>query len=326
MRIDRSHFPWAICTLLATAVVTILYFAAQHEDPTDPFKFLGITISLPEFFREAAHRRNTVGAKPMGLMFGIVAFAIFIFASALGVRKKKRLWPIGSVQFWLKAHIWLTTFTIPLVLFHCGFHAGGPHTTTLIWLYSIVMVSGFWGIALQQFMPKLMKESLPREVVFEQIPNIRAKIMEEALTFRGQMSKQASTPAPAPVAVAASPEGGASSVVAPPVAEVDPSPQVLVDFLDEEGIPFIMDKKGKQTRLADERVSNDVFRVLKLNVSDGFRSKVDDIQMWCDEHRLMARQERLHMVLHGWLIIHVPVSFALLVWTFWHAYITWAYL
>ena len=202
MRIDRSHFPWAICTLLATAVVTILYFAAQHEDPTEPFKFLGITISLPEFFREAAHRRNTVGAKPMGLMFGIVAFAIFIFASALGVRKKKRLWPIGSVQFWLKAHIWLTTFTIPLVLFHCGFRTGGPHTTTLFWLYSIVMVSGFWGIALQQFMPRLMKESLPREVVFEQIPNIRAKIMEEALTFRGQMSKQASTPAPAPVAVA----------------------------------------------------------------------------------------------------------------------------
>ena len=325
MRIDRSHFPWAIFTLLATAAATILYFAAKHEDPSDPFKFLGFTVSLPEFFRDAAHRRNTVGAKPMGLIFGITAFAIFIFASALGVRKKKRLWPIGSVQFWLKAHVWLTTFTIPLVLFHCGFRTGGSHTTTLFWLYAIVMVSGFWGIALQQFMPKLMKESLPREVVFEQIPNIRAKIMEEALTFRGQMSKQATAPAPAPAALAAaSAEGAASAVVAPP--EVDPSPQVLVDFLDEEGIPFIMDKKGKATRLADERVSNDVFRVLKLNVSDGFRSKVEDIQLWCDEHRLMARQERLHMILHGWLIIHVPISFALLVWTFWHAYITWAYL
>jgi len=32
------------------------------------------------------------------------------------------------------------------------------------------------------------------------------------------------------------------------------------------------------------------------------------------------------MILHGWLIIHVPISFVLLVWTFWHAYITWGYL
>ena len=324
MRIDRSHFPWAIFTLLATIAATLLYFAAQHEDPTQPFSFLGITIALPDFFREAAHRRNTVGAKPMGLLFGITAFAIFVFASALGVRKKKRLWPIGRVEFWLRAHIWLTTLTIPLVLFHCGFRTGGPHTTTLFWLYAIVMISGFWGIALQQFMPRLMKESLPREVVFEQIPNIRAKIYEEALTFRSQMFKQLSTPAPAPAAVAVPAGGAPSAAVAPPA--VDPSPQVLVDFLDEEGLPFLHDRKARKTRLADARVSDDVFKILKLNVSDGFRSKVEDIQMWSDEHRLMAKQERLHMILHGWLIIHIPISFMLLVWTFWHAYITWGYL
>jgi hypothetical protein len=330
MRFDRSHFPWLVFTVVATIGLTLLYLAAMHEDPSDPFKFLGITFALPDFFREAAHRRNTVGAKPMGLIFGITAFGIFLFASALGIRKKKRLWPIGRVQAWLRAHIWLTTLTIPLVLFHCGFHTGGPHTTTLFWLYAIVMVSGYWGIALQQFMPRLMKEALPREVVFEQIPNIRAKIYEDALTSRTQMAKKAAEPAPAaapaPSIAVAAPAGGSPSVVAAAPPAVDPSPQIIVDFLDEEGLVFLGDRRARKSRLADMRVSDEVFRMLSLNVSDGYRTQVENIQLYCDEHRLMARQERLHMILHGWLVIHVPISFALLVWTFWHAYITWAYL
>ena len=318
MRLDRSHFPWAFFTLLFTGLAAVLYLAARHDDPNQPFRLFGLAISLPDYFRDAAHRRNTVGAKPMGLAFGILAFAIFLFASALGIRKKRRLWPIGSVQTWLKAHIWLTIFTIPLVLFHSGFQLGGPHTTVLFWLYAIVMVSGFYGLALQQFMPRLMKETLSREVVYEQIPNIRSKIYEEALAFRGTTFKEIKASKTAPAEVA---EGEVAVV-----EQADPSPQVLVDFLDEEGLPFLRDKRARTSRLADVPTSNEVFKLLKLNVTEGYRAKVDDIQMWCDEHRLMARQAKLHHILHGWLLIHVPLSFALIIWTIWHAYITWAYL
>jgi len=59
MRIDRSHFPWIVFTVVATLAAGVLYLAAQHEDASDPFKFLGVTVALPDFFREAAHRRNT---------------------------------------------------------------------------------------------------------------------------------------------------------------------------------------------------------------------------------------------------------------------------
>lgn len=318
MRLDRSHVPWAFFTLVLTGIATGLYLAARHDDPNEPFRLFGLAISLPDFFRDAAHRRNTVGAKPMGLAFGILAFAIFLFASALGIRKKRRLWPIGNVETWLRAHIWLTIFTIPLVLFHSGFRTGGPQTTVLFWLYAIVMISGFYGLALQQFMPRLMTQSLPREVVYEQIPNIRTKIYEEALAFRGTTFKEIRA---AKAAVTEEEEG--EVVVS---EQADPSPQVLVDFLDEEGLPFLRDKRARTSRLAGVPTSNEVFKLLKLNVTEGYRAKVDDIQMWCDEHRLMARQAKLHHILHGWLLVHVPLSFALLIWTIWHAYITWAYL
>src|SRR5687767_7851097 len=71
MRLDRSHFPWAFFTLLFTGLAAVLYLAARHDDPNQPFRLFGLAVSLPDYFRDAAHRRNTVGAKPMGLAFGI---------------------------------------------------------------------------------------------------------------------------------------------------------------------------------------------------------------------------------------------------------------
>jgi hypothetical protein len=318
MRIDRSHVPWAIGTGLATVLVSVIYLAYFHPEVL-PFK-----VAFPSVIEEAPRTRNSAGATPIGFIYGTLALLIFVFAAALGIRKKKRLWRIGHVNLWLKAHIWLTLFTIPLVLLHCGFKLGGPHTTVLFWLYVVVMASGIYGIALQHYMPRLMKERLPREVVFEQIPNLRKRIYESTLTFRGQLHRgmQGDEKAAALATGSAPPKPGAAA--APVMTAEDSSPQVLLDFLDDELLPYL--RSGRSARLAEKRSSDDVFRLLKLNVSDMFRAKVEEIQGWVDDFRMMAVQARMHYWLHAWLIVHVPVSFILLVWTFWHAYITWVYL
>ncbi len=93
-----------------------------------------------------------VGATPLGLIYGTIALLIFIFAALLGARRNHPTWPGGKIKAWLRAHVWLTIFTIPLVLFHCGFRGGGPMTQFLLWLYAFVMVSGFWGLFLQNVM------------------------------------------------------------------------------------------------------------------------------------------------------------------------------
>lgn len=33
----------------------------------------------------------------------------------------------------------------------------------------------------------------------------------------------------------------------------------------------------------------------------------------CDEARQLVKQERLHRWLHGWLLVHIPVSLGLMV-------------
>ncbi len=299
MRIDRSHFPWLLFTVLATAATALLYAANFHPQR------LPFPIQLPSFFGETPPTRHTVGGTPLGLVLGSLAFAIFLFAAALGIRKKKRLWPIGSVQSWLRAHIWLTVLTIPLILFHCGFRSGGPHTSWLLFLYVVVMFSGFFGLALQQFMPRLMKERLPREVVFEEIPLFRGMLFEEALKIRRTLS---------PLATA---NGGSRGSE----AAGDSSLHLLREFLDDECLPYLAAERGDRDRLGNDKTASDRFRALKLVVAPEWQPMVEDLQRKCDDRRLMDLQTKYQHWLHGWLVIHVPASFALLIFTAWHAWV-----
>ncbi len=310
MKIDRHHIPWAISVSAATLIIAA-FFCSEFFP-----QYLPIPIDLPKFLSHAPRERNSYGASPLGLFYGVLALAIFLFASALGVRKKKRLWRIGNVQVWLRAHIWLSIFTIPLVAFHCGMHAGGPQTTTVVVLYCIVMVSGFFGLALQNFMPEMMKERLSREVVYEQIPHIRQLIAESAKEMRAGLLETIALPA-----------SKTESASVAPVA-TDASVSVILEFLDEECLPYLDAPRLRATRmrLGDHRASDDLFRLLRLNSSENFRAKLDELQGWCDDRRLMDLQTKMHHWLHGWLLIHVPVSFALIVFTFWHAYIAWVHL
>ena len=43
------------------------------------------------------------------------------------------------------------------------------------------------------------------------------------------------------------------------------------------------------------------------------RKAVDDLADICEERRQLARQKRLHHALHGWLFVHVPLSYGLMV-------------
>ena len=147
-------------------------------------------IPAPAWLGQMPPARRSVGATPLGVAYGTLAYLIFNFAASLGARKKVRHWRIGSAQAWLRAHIWLSILTIPLVLFHCGFRFGSIMTSGLMVLYAFVMVSGFYGLALQQFMPRMITERLPHEFIHDEIPYIRGRRTEAALGLRGEMRRR----------------------------------------------------------------------------------------------------------------------------------------
>jgi hypothetical protein len=52
---------------------------------------------------------------------------------------------------------------------------------------------------------------------------------------------------------------------------------------------------------------------------------VKDLESICEEARQLERQEKLHHLLHGWLLIHIPLSYALLLLSAVHAVMTLRY-
>jgi len=443
MRINNwRHVPWIVFVLLATIAACVLY--AGNFYPAS----LPSWLRLPRSLIQTSTEHHTVGGTPLGLWFGSISLAIFIFAILLSLRKKIPLWRVGTVQRWLRAHIWLTILTIPLVVLHSGFRLGGPMTTFLMVLYAIVMVSGFYGLFLQHVMPRLMKERLPAETVFEQIPHIRSQLAVAAEKMRdsfkpappkkpdaaapapsaaktatasapvmastkGELStpvaraktatgsaptaapvvapapadaaeskpppsvpNAAVTPAPpkpetigtptarvqsdppgAPVARSEVPAGDqpapsppvappAAAPPAPPAKPAAPAPAkpaapaapkpaakpapppdpaseaVLVEFIERQILPYLRAHRGDRMQLNNPRFSDDTFRFVKLRVTEGYRSRVEEIQAWCDERRMLDVQVRLHHWLHGWLFVHVPFSFLLVMLTIWHAVVT----
>ena len=199
MRITNwKHFPWFLFVLLAT-VVSLPPLRGQFSSAADARRdsFAAVADSNSD---RASHRGRH--AARIGLRRHLAGN--FCFRRAAQSSKKIPLWRVGTMQRWLRAHIWLTFLTIPLIILHSGFRLGGPMTTLLMVLYAIVMGSGIYGLVLQHLMPRLMKERLPAETVFEQIPHIRSQLCVAAEKMRDSL-KPAPPKKPDAGAPAASP-------------------------------------------------------------------------------------------------------------------------
>ncbi|MCX6895707.1 MAG: hypothetical protein NTZ16_09475 [Verrucomicrobia bacterium] len=133
---------------------------------------------------------------------------------------------------------------------------------------------------------------------------------------------------PAPVAAPAAIDPNAPAAAPVPVepAKVDPSTDILKQFLDQEALPYLAAKRGDKLRLGSQRVADDYFRALKVSVTAQWHADVERLQNWCDERRQLDLQTRYQHWLHGWLFVHAPISFVLLALTAWHVVVTvWRY-
>ena len=66
------------------------------------------------------------------------------------------------------------------------------------------------------------------------------------------------------------------------------------------------------TRFADPDQARLAFTQLRTVVPPELHETVGDLENLCEEERQLTRQVRLHHWLHGWLLLHVPLSLALL--------------
>jgi hypothetical protein len=204
--------------------------------------------------------------------------------------------------------------TALLVGFHSGFRLGGPLSTALMLVFLAMLASGGFGLVLQQFLPRLMTASAPGETIYEQIPHVVAQLRVEAYDVAAHVC--------GPIADA--PEERAESER----LQADPrrARQVLVRraadtpadgsdglrrFYLQHVRPFLV-SDGRHGMLA---VANDRSRMVEALVRTlppALHEAARDLGAIAGERADLAVQKRLHLWLHGWLLLHVPLTAALL--------------
>jgi hypothetical protein len=291
--IDHTHRRWFIGSVIGLVVANAVYvFYSVHSG------------------------RAPGGGSTLGLTYGIVGFSFMLFAGLLGLRKKFPIWRVGRAQSWMRGHLWLGFLSFPLILFHGGFHFGGPLTRTMMWLFVFVFASGILGAALQHFIPRIHTTQLPMETVYEQIDRVRgqlageaARLVEEACSaLEGEVSHASELQR---AASASAGTMGGLTVASGLQADEQVSTQ-LKHFLNAELQPYLERAGAGKMSLSNAGQARTMFQQLRVLLPQNLHSSVDDLENICEEKRQLDRQSRLHKALHGWLLVHIPLSYALL--------------
>ena len=294
MLIDRTHRPWGIAStlLLAVAVIAYIPYALGSAPPSGG--------SLP------------------GLVYGTVGFAFMVFVTLLALRKKFPIWRIGRTTTWMRGHLWLGALSFPLILLHAGFLFGHGVTSLMMWLFVVVYVSGIFGAWLQHTMPRRLLHDVPMETIYEQIGHVREQLLDEAdgvvADACGKLEVEVAVPAAA-VSVGAN---ALATVMRTGSGDADDTAP-LREFYLAEMRPFVQSPRRSHP-LADATAAAAMFAKVRPLVPAALHPAIADLENICEEERQLLRQERMHGWLHAWLIVHVPLSFALMVFAVIHVF------
>jgi hypothetical protein len=322
MILDRKQKGWAVGSAALAAAALAAYIAYVLLSPN-----------------------GARGGSPMGLVFASLGTGIIVFECILGLRKRYPASPLGRVKTWLSAHAWLGLLSFLLILMHSGFRWGSGLAALLMWMFAAIVVSGLFGVAMQAYIPRRMTELVPRETIYEQIPTVVRGLRIEAderVEFvtadlelgegeeefvRAGGTKQYFDPAQ---------KKSAAEKVQAVVEKRKTSPQIEVEEVPREALrahylqeirPYLAVDAADFSRLlfgTREKVAA-YFAHLRTIMPVATHDVLRDLEEICEERRQLLVQRRLHLWMHTWLLIHVPLSFAFLVLTAVHAVLSLRY-
>jgi hypothetical protein len=220
----------------------------------------------------------------VGLWYGMAGGACLVFVGLLSQLRKVPRWQwLPPRKVWLRGHLWLSLLGTVLLLCHGRFHWGGLLEVVLWVVLLMTLATGVLGLLLQQFVPRLITTQVPCEAPYEQIPHI-CRVMRR----RGDEVVL----------------GG---------REPSAAPAALQEFYLHHVRPFLA-VPARASFLSNSFQAEAAFdRLRALEEMGDSREQLALVETLCTERRYLLNQERLHLWLHAWLLVHVPLAAALLV-------------
>ena len=261
-----------------------------------------------------------------GTSLGWLLALIVAFEMLLWPRKYLHGWRhrLMTARTWVKIHIWVGLVGLPAVVLHSGFSFGGPLSAWTLALFLGVIVSGIYGLILQQWLPEKIIAEVPNETVASQVDSAIAKhvlqaerIVLELIDLPAEYDELIGGGASVRVVTGGrtSMPGTMAGVVQPnarlraPV--VGPAVALLRDFHDKTLKPYLEVGSAKPSQLHSRSESQRLFGRLRAGLPDAAQVAVNKLEELADLRRQWDSHRRLNFWLHNWLLVHLPLSVAM---------------
>ena len=124
-------------------------------------------------------------ANVWGMTYGVAAASLLLLVTLYGARRRSMKlaarWRLGRTRSWLYLHLYGGGLFLLLMLMHSGFAVPSGTITLWLWLLSLwTALSGLAGLALQQWLPRVLGSGLDIEVLYERIPELVREIRAKA--------------------------------------------------------------------------------------------------------------------------------------------------
>ncbi len=278
--IDSTHRKWFLGTAIVGSLALAVYLLWAARTPG------GLT-----------------GGSFLGLWYGVLGSALMVYAGMLSALRKVPRWTwLGARKTWLRGHIWLGLLSCVFLLCHSGFHLGGPLEFSLWIIYLLVLVTGIYGLFMQWLMPRMITVRVPCEAPYEQIPHI-------CLVMRQKADDLVDAICGPHDPGAAQPENTMGAVQFATSGKLQ-----LREFYERDVRPFLDPRVPREAPLLNPLIAESRFsKVRALPDLVDARDSIGELARLCEERRSLAIQTRLYFWLHSWLLVHIPLSVALLV-------------
>jgi hypothetical protein len=252
----------------------------KPKKPIWLYASLGIGALSVLVFLLLSRREPWNAGRAGGLVFGIAASVLFLIDLLYPLRRRLFGFLFQSAQGWIQFHIYGGSVAFFFVIVHSGFKwPAGTLGWLLLGLSFWAMLSGLFGVWLQKWVPALMASGLSVEALFERIPELVARLKEDAESLIQDSSEML--------------ERFYADDVRPVMAGIDPSWGYLLDV-----------RSGRDARLAG-------FSRLSPFLTEEERPRLEDLKMILTEKLELDAQYSLQRLLQIWVVVHVPPSILL---------------
>ena len=222
------------------------------------------------------------GGSWYGYLLGTLGFALILWLTALGVRKRNITRKAWSLKGWISAHIYLGLSLIVIATLHTGFQFGWNVHTLAYALMMVVILSGIYGVVAYARLPETLSDNRGEMTAVQMIDAVAS------------LDKQ--------LQVAAQPLSDADTAIVLGSLGEDPFGGGLWRRLSgrvrgggtDEALAAI---RRRQTESAGDATLDQVEVLLQRKAAALTR---------------VRRHARLRALLEIWLYVHIPVTFALI--------------